>query len=54
MENLRLIDSMNFLLGTLDSLEKGSDLKSFTITQENVLRQRKAAISLEEKDLPVG
>lgn len=43
---------MNFLLSNLDSLLKGIDLKSFTITQKNVPRRRKAAVFLEEVIYP--
>ena len=43
--NLRFIDSVNFLLNSLDSLVKGSDPKSFKITAKGHKEEEKKGCS---------
>ena len=49
--NLRFIDSVNFLLSSLDKLVKGRD--EFPIMNRIVAEEKQAAVALEKGHLPI-
>lgn len=50
--NLRFIDSLNFLLSSLDSLVKGNDPQSFKITQKTFQEEEKRRLLMKKEIYP--